>query len=151
MIIAASQKYIRVSSQKVKFVADSIKHFKLSEMRTQLGYLNNQPARKILMTLNQALANAQHNFGLGIDQLSLESLLILRGPQYKRQRARSRGQGHPILKRTSHIVIKLKAIEKRVETRDESNETKEQIEKPKKVTVKKVKKVAKGEDNGTKS
>ena len=111
MIIEASQKYIRVSPQKVKFVADAVKKMTLKDMRTHLSYLNSEAARKLLVTLDQAFANAQHNFGLSQEQLSLESLLILRGPQYKRQRARSRGQGHAILKRTTHIVFKLKSVD----------------------------------------
>src|SRR6185369_3507098 len=89
------------------------KKMTLTDMRTELSYLNNQAARKLLVTLDQAFANASHNFGLSKEQLMLESLLILRGPQYKRQRARSRGQGHAILKRTTHIVIKLKSIEQK--------------------------------------
>lgn len=111
MTITASQKYVRVSPQKVKFVADAVKKFSLIDMRTHLSYLNNEAARKLLVTLDQAFANAQHNFGLSKEQLALESLLILRGPQYKRMRPRSRGQGHPILKRTTHIVFTLKSID----------------------------------------
>src|SRR5258708_4265457 len=111
MTITASQKYIRVSPQKLKFVADAVKKMTLVDMKTHLSYMNNEAARKLLVTLDQAFANAQHNFNLGAEQLALESLMILRGPQYKRQRARSRGQGHAILKRTSHIMIKLKSVD----------------------------------------
>ncbi|SRR5258708_1601774 len=111
MTITASQKYIRVSPQKLKFVADAVKKLTLPDMKMNLSYMNNEASRKILVTLEQAFANAQHNFNLGVDQLALESLMILRGPQYKRQRARSRGQGHAILKRTSHIMIKLKSVD----------------------------------------
>jgi large subunit ribosomal protein L22 len=115
--VIASQKYVRCSSQKLKFVADSVKQLELGAMREQLGFLNKEAARRLLQTLDQAIANASHNFGIGQDQLKLESLLILRGPQYKRMRAVSRGQGHAILKRTSHIVIKLKSIDKKAEVK----------------------------------
>lgn len=151
MTITASQKFIRVSPQKVKFVADAIKGMSLTDMRTHLSYLNKEAARKLLSTLNQGLANAQHNYGLSPEQLKLETLLILRGPQYKRMRARSRGQGHAILKRTTHIVIKLKSIEneaKKVVTKPEVKaevkaEAKPEMKAVKKPTVKKaVKKVA---------
>lgn len=151
MIVTGSQKFIRVSPQKVKFVADAVKKMSLVDMRTHLSYLNKEAARKLLSTLNQALANAQHNYGLSPEQLKLETLLVLRGPQYKRMRARSRGQGHSILKRTTHIVIKLKSIEveaakteKKVEAKIEKEvktEVKEKV--TKKPAVKKtVKKVA---------
>lgn len=141
MTITASQKFIRVSPQKVKFVADAIKKMSLVDMKTHLSYLNKEAARKLLTTLNQALSNAQHNYGLSPEQLKLETLLVLRGPQYKRMRPRSRGQGHPILKRTTHIVIKLKTIE----NEDKKPEVKkeEKIEKVAEVKVEtKVKKTA---------
>lgn len=151
MIVTASQKFIRVSPQKVKFVADAVKAMSLVDMRTHLSYLNKEAARKLLSTLNQGLANAQHNYGLKPEQLKLESLLILRGPQYKRMRARSRGQGHPILKRTTHIMLKLRSLEnevkkeviksevKNVEPKSENKVEKKTTKKiVKKTTVKKV-------------
>lgn len=140
MIIEASQKYIRVSPQKVKFVADAVKKMTLSDMRTHLSYMNNEAARKLLVTLDQAFANAQHNFGLSQESLSLESLLILRGPQYKRQRARSRGQGHAILKRTTHIVFKLKSIDApaaAVEAKEEVKSDVKEVKTEKKTVAKK--------------
>ena len=115
MVITASNKYVRVSPQKVKFVADAVRKMSLADMKTHLSYLNKEAARKLLTTLNQALGNAQHNYGLSQEQLMLDSLLVLRGPQYKRMRPRSRGQGHAILKRTTHIVIKLKSVEPKKE------------------------------------
>ncbi|PWU23122.1 50S ribosomal protein L22 [Candidatus Cerribacteria bacterium 'Amazon FNV 2010 28 9'] len=112
MTITASQNYMRTSVQKLKFVADSVKGMDLLTMRTHLSYLNKDAARRLLQVVDQALANASHNHGLSADQLQIESLLILRGPHYKRMRAVSRGQGHAILKRTSHVVLKLKSVEK---------------------------------------
>jgi large subunit ribosomal protein L22 len=109
MTITASQKYVRCSTQKLKFVVDSVKHMDLLSMKAQLSYMNKEASRRLLQTLNQALGNASHNYGLSPDQLELESLIVLRGPQFKRMRAVSRGQGHAILKRTSHIVLKLKS------------------------------------------
>lgn len=141
MIVTASQNYIRVSPQKVKYVADSVRKMPLVEMKQSLSYLNKEAARKLLTTLNQALANASHNYGLSPEQLQLDTLLVLRGPQYKRMRARSRGQGHPILKRTTHIVIKLKSIEPKkkdeVITKEKEVEAKVKPEATKKVTAKK--------------
>lgn len=150
MTVTASNKYIRVSPQKVKFVADAVKSMSLLEMKNHLSYLNKEAARKLLTTLNQALANAQHNYGLSPEQLELETMLVLRGPQYKRMRARSRGQGHPILKRTTHIVIKLKSVENKAEVKTEvkpvaEKEVKAVKPEAKKSAVKKtaIKKIAK--------
>lgn len=111
MIIKGSQKYIRSSEQKIRFVADSVKGLTLPKMREQLTLINKDAARRILQTLDQTIANAQHNFGVNVDQLELLHLRVLRGPVYKRMRAVSRGQGHAILKRTSHIMIELQTKE----------------------------------------
>lgn len=135
MIITASQKYVRCGEQKLRFVADSVKKLDLKTMRDQLKFMNKEPARRLLQTLDQAIANANHNFGVGIDDLSLDTLLILRGPQYKRMRAVSRGQGHAILKRTAHIVIKLKSAEGKKVEAPKAEVVQEEV---KKTAVKKV-------------
>ncbi|MEP7167617.1 MAG: uL22 family ribosomal protein [Candidatus Woesebacteria bacterium] len=145
MEIIAKQSYVRGSVQKLTEVSRVIKHMKVTAMRTQLSQMNKDAARRILETLNQAVANAQHNYGISEDKLMLKELLILRGPHYKRMRPVSRGQGHAILKRTSHISITLssiepkveKAVEEKVEQKSESTtETKKTV--TKKPTVKKV-------------
>lgn len=111
MIITAKQTYVRVGAQKLKFVADSVRKLPLKDVRQQLEYMNKEPARRLLETVNQAVENARHNFGVPFEKLAIESLMVLPGPQYKRMRAVSRGQGHAILKRTSHIVVALKTVE----------------------------------------
>lgn len=100
-----------MGQQKLRDVARAVKGLSVVEMRTQLGMLNKDAARRILETLNQAVANAQHNHGVSEDKLVVKELLVLRGPHYKRFRAVSRGQGHAILKRTSHIVVTLAVVE----------------------------------------
>ncbi len=124
MEIVAKQSYVRGSVQKLTEVTRVVKHMKVAAMRSQLSQMNKDAARRILETLNQAVANAQHNFGISEDKLVLKELLILRGPHYKRFRAVSRGQGHAILKRTSHIVVKLTSSEEAQPKKTEKAETK---------------------------
>jgi len=147
MIVTASQNYVRCSSQKLKEVADSVRKLSVEEMRKNLSFMNKEAARRLLQTLDQAVANATHNHGLGVNQVELESLLILRGPHYKRMRAVSRGQGHAILKRTSHIVVKLRSIEAKEEVKKavepvKVEEKKETVQAEKKPVAKTVKKPA---------
>lgn len=143
MEIIAKQTYIRGGQQKLTDITRVIKKMSIPKMRLQLTQMNKHAAKRVLETLNQAVANAQNNHGISEDKLVLKELLILRGPHYKRMRAVSRGMGHAILKRTSHIYIKLeskdemtpaevKAEEKKVE------EKKEEVKSVKKPTVKKV-------------
>jgi hypothetical protein len=48
---------------------------------------------------------------LKFDDLKLDNIIVNDGPQYKRMRAVSRGRGHEIKKRTSHIVVTLSTVE----------------------------------------
>jgi large subunit ribosomal protein L22 len=146
MEIVAKQTYVRGSGERLRDVARVVKHLKVPALRMQLSQMNKDAARRILETLNQAVANAQHNFGISEDKLVLKELLILRGPHYKRMRAVSRGMGHAILKRTNHIYIKLESVEEKkadkVEKTEEKKEERgieEKSEKTEKKTV--VKKV----------
>ena len=59
----------------------------------------------IAKTLNSAIANAEHNEGADIDELWVSVAMIDEGPTLKRFRARAKGRGTRILKRTSHITI----------------------------------------------
>ncbi len=111
MEIIAKQTYIRGGQQKLTDVTRVIKKMSVPKMRLQLMQMNKHAAKRILETLNQAIANAQNNHGISEDNLVLKEMLVLRGPHYKRMRAVSRGMGHAILKRTSHIVIRLETKE----------------------------------------
>ncbi len=60
--------------------------------------------------LESAVANAEHNDGLDIDELFIEHVSVDEGPTMKRWRARARGRTAKILKRTSHVTIKVKEL-----------------------------------------
>lgn len=111
MEIIAKQTYIRGGQQKLTDITRVVKKMSIPKMRLQLTQMNKHAAKRILETLNQAVANAQNNHGISEDNLVLKEMLILRGPHYKRMRPVSRGMGHAILKRTSHIYIKLESKE----------------------------------------
>ncbi len=111
MEIIAKQTYIRGGQQKLTDITRVVKKMSIAKMRLQLQQMNKHAAKRILETLNQAVANAQNNHGISEDKLVLKEMLILRGPHYKRMRPVSRGMGHAILKRTSHIYIKLESKE----------------------------------------
>ena len=51
------------------------------------------------------MANAEHNGGGDIDELKGSSVFVEQGPSQKRMRARAKGRGNRILKRTSHITV----------------------------------------------
>ncbi len=65
-----------------------------------------QKAAKILeKTIRSAVANADQNQDIDIDLLVIRNIVADQGPTLKRFRARARGRGTRILKRTSHITV----------------------------------------------
>ena len=127
MEVIAKSKYVRISPKKVRLVAAAIRHLPLTEAEMILTKLSKSATRPLLLTLKQGKANAIKNFGLKEETFVIKRLEIVKGPSYKRIRPVSRGQWHPILKRTSHITMILEG-EKGKENIKEHKEDKEDKE-----------------------
>jgi large subunit ribosomal protein L22 len=67
-------------------------------------------AEIIEKVLKSAVANAENNFDMNVDNLYVSTCFVDQGPTMKRIHPRSRGQAFKILKRTSHITV---AVEER--------------------------------------
>ena len=72
---------------------------------TLLSFSNKKAADLVRKVLESAIANAEHNDGTDIDELKVESIFVDQGPSMKRMRARAKGRGNRIVKRTSHITV----------------------------------------------
>ena len=55
--------------------------------------------------LESAIANAEHNEGADIDELKVSGVQVNQARTMKRYRARAKGRGNRILKRSSHITV----------------------------------------------
>ena len=62
-------------------------------------------SQMILKVLESAIANAENNNSLDIDELKVKNILIDEGPTGKRYMPRARGRVNQILKRSSHITV----------------------------------------------
>ncbi len=105
MQVRALSKYNRISAQKVRLVADQIRSKPVARALEILEFSPKKAAGLISKTLNSAIANAEHNEGADIDELFVSVAMVDEGPTLKRFRARAKGRGTRILKRTSHITI----------------------------------------------
>jgi len=101
--VIARSKYIRISPRKLGLVACVLRRMPVEKAEEILMGLNKKGAKFLLLTLKQAIANATKNFDLDKKTLIIKEVQINKGPTYKRGRPVSKGQWHPILKRTSHI------------------------------------------------
>ena len=57
--------------------------------------------------LESAIANAEHNDGLDVDDLTVSTVFVDEGPTMKRIRPRAKGRADRIFKRTCHITVKV--------------------------------------------
>lgn len=116
MIIIATQKNTRQTARKVRLVANSVKKLPLMDAVKQLASIEKRSTLVILKVLRQAIANAVHNHGFSIDDLTIKSITVAPAPQLKRFRAVSRGRAHTIIKRACHITVELEASEEKKAT-----------------------------------
>lgn len=113
MEVIAKLNYLRIAPRKVRLVADLIRGKRVQEAQAILTFTRKKAAQPLLKLLNSAIANAKHNFQLAPENLWISKLLVNEGPKLKRWRARARGQAFEIQKKTSHVTIVLKEIEKK--------------------------------------
>ena len=105
METVACAKYIRISPQKVRLVADLIRGKKVEDALNLLMFTPKSSAPVIAKVLKSALANAGQKQGVDVDTLVVKRITVDEGPTMKRFRARAMGRGTRILKRMSHITI----------------------------------------------
>ena len=110
MSTVAKLKNIRISAQKVRLVADQVRGMKVDRALNLLTFSEKKAAALMKKLLESAIANAEHNDSLDIDELFIEHVSVDEGPTMKRWRARARGRTAKILKRTSHVTIKVKEL-----------------------------------------
>lgn len=106
MEIIAQTKHLRISARKVRYVVDAIRHLPLNKAFEVLPQIPQRAAEPVLKVLKQAVGNAL-NQNLKKEDLYLKEIQVNEAPTIKRWRAVSRGQGHAIMKRTSHIIVVL--------------------------------------------
>ena len=87
----ATAKTVRVSPRKSRLVIDL--------------FTPNKAAGIIEKVLMSAVANAENNFDLDVENLIVSEAFVNEGPTMKRFRPRAKGSASPINKRTSHITV----------------------------------------------
>ena len=101
----AVAKYIRVSPYKVRTVLALIRGKSYKEAKAILDYSVNGSALAVKKVLMSAGANAEHNMGMDKEDLYVAECYADGGQMLKRMQPVSKGRGHAILKRTSHITV----------------------------------------------
>ena len=104
---SAKLSYARVSVQKACFVLDAIRGKSVEEALAIVMYNPRYASELIAKLLKSAIANAENNNGMSVENLYVEECYANKGPTMKRIRPRAQGRAYRIEKRMSHITIVL--------------------------------------------
>jgi len=107
MQVKAVARYVRISPQKVRIMAGAIKGQPVEKAVATIKFMPQKAAGIVEKVLQSAIANADQIPDMDIDDLIVSNVIVDSGPTLKRFKARARGRGTRILKRTSHVTVVL--------------------------------------------
>ncbi len=107
MQVSATLRYARISPQKCRLIADAVRGKPVALALRQLGFMPKKGARIVKKVLESAVANAEHNMGADIDELSVSQIFVDEAPRLKRFQPRAKGRAGKIIKRNSHITVRV--------------------------------------------
>jgi large subunit ribosomal protein L22 len=112
----AIQRSVRQSARKMRLVIDQIRGRAVPEAYAILRFSKKLAAKQIHKVLKSAVANAEQraqreNAPLDVDALRVRYAVVNEGPTMKRFTAAAMGRGTPILKRTSHVEIRVAGVQ----------------------------------------
>lgn len=98
---------LRTSAQKLNLLAAGIRSKPVGFALNWLHFSHRRIAIQVHKTLLSAIANAEHNHGLNIDNLYVKEAFVGQGVRMKRFHARGRGRGAKIIKPFAHLTIRV--------------------------------------------
>ena len=107
MEATAKATYVRISPRKVQIVLDLIRNQPADKAMAILQYTPKAACEPVMKVLKSAIANAENNNGMSVENLYIEECYANKGPTMKRIRPRAQGRAYRIEKRMSHITIVL--------------------------------------------
>ena len=112
----AMSRMLRTSPQKLNLVAAMIRNKPVDKALTDLTFSKKRVAQDVKKTLQSAIANAENNHGLDVDELVVVEAYVGKNLVMKRSRPRARGRFGKILKPFSQVTIKVRQIQAAEET-----------------------------------
>lgn len=106
----AKLRMIRISPQKLNLVAQLIRGKKVDKALADLEFSHKRISGEVKKVLESAIANAENNHNLDIDNLIVSEAYVGKNFVMKRFRARARGRGAQILKPFSELTIVVKEV-----------------------------------------
>ena len=105
LIAVAKDNTIRISPLKLSNIVRTIVNKKVSNAVNQLKFSHKRISRNVLKVLNAAIANAENNKQLNIDNLFIKEAYVGKSLSMKRFRPRAKGRASQIIKPFSKLTI----------------------------------------------
>jgi large subunit ribosomal protein L22 len=98
---------VRVSPRKVRLVADVVRGQNVNDAIRTLRIMNKRSAPMLKKLIESAIANAKDRATIDVDRLVVAETFVNQGKTLKRWLPRAQGRATEILKRASHITVRL--------------------------------------------
>ena len=102
--------HARITPRKARIIANMIRNQKVTSAINSLRFLHKAGARSFFKLLVSAVAYAEDQVKVDVDNLVVTKVLVDQGPTLKRWRPRAMGRANRILKKTSHIVLEVSEV-----------------------------------------
>ena len=106
----AVARMLRVSPQKLNLVAQMIRGKKVESALADLEFSRKRISTEVKKCLESAIANAENNHNLDVDDLVVTQAFVGKALVLKRFHARARGRGARILKPFSNLTIVVREV-----------------------------------------
>jgi large subunit ribosomal protein L22 len=107
--VKAVARHIPMTPRKVRLVVDAVRGKDAREALDILRFMPNAAAEPVYKVIRSAVANAEENFGLDIDELFISRIHADEGPRHRLApyggRFAGRGRFRPVIKRSTHITV----------------------------------------------
>ena len=107
MEVTAKLSGAALSAQKARLVADQVRGKPVAEALDLLTFSPKKAAKLVKKVLQSAIANAEENNGMDIDELRVSTICVDEGMTLKRIKPRAKGRADRFLKRTCPITVKV--------------------------------------------
>ena len=107
----AKLRMLKTSPQKLNLLAGLIRGKKVDRALNELTFSKKRIAADVKKCLQSAIANAENNHNLDVDELIVSEAYVGKNLTMKRGRPRARGRFGRIIKPFSEITIKVRQLE----------------------------------------
>jgi large subunit ribosomal protein L22 len=109
--VKAIARHVPISTQKVRLVVDAVRGMDADKALDTLRFMPQRAAEQVFKLIESAVANAEENYGLEMDELVVSRIYVDEGPRHRKApyggRFAGRGRFRPIMRRSSHITVVL--------------------------------------------